>query len=250
MTDRDDTLEERWRVVGLVVLLLPLGLILSSCEDPPKPGKPVLQIHGTKPPSIDLALDLSYTATTEQRQCQKFTTRAGYEPITPTRHVWPHNPPSKESGHRDRIVPMDTTGALPDSLQGKDLEPFRWTVNAGWGGEPQGCDFEVVYIGFITTYIGKKNLGNIFYGEIKNIGDFHIKGNKENCPGEDINRGDKGVIEVVCRWGGFGYKSGNKNKLECEMRKTKSLAYCLERPTPDTIDVSMDIRYLNDAPPE
>lgn len=113
-----------------------LGLVLPACEDPPpEPGTPVLQIHGTKPPSIDLSLRIRYIATTEQRQCQQYDMGIpGYKPIEPTWHVWPHEPPSRKPDRRYRVVPMDTTGALPDSLEGQNLEPFRWTVNAGWGG--------------------------------------------------------------------------------------------------------------------
>jgi len=136
------------KAVGVTIVVLLWAVAVTYYQrrepEPPEPGKPVLQIQGTKPPSIDLSLRLRYVATTEKRKCQQYDLGIpGYKPIKPTWHIWPHEPPSRKPDRRYRVVPMDTTGSLPDSLKGKDLEPFRWTVHAGWGGKPKGCNFKL-----------------------------------------------------------------------------------------------------------
>ena len=233
MINLDDVLPNSGVVVGLTTLL-PLLLLLPSCEEPPDPGKPVLQIRGTKPPSIDLSLRLRYEATTEQRQCQTFSTLNGYRPVRPAWYVWTHEPPSGETDERYRIVPMDTTGSLPDSLKGKDLEHFRWTVNAGWAGSPSGCDFNLIGIGFFNTK--KTNLKQKTYG----ASDFHIREDKNKCPKKYIKKNmTYESIYVVCS---NGEKSTRKS-MECEMERRNSIAYCLERPFSDTIDISINVKY-------
>jgi hypothetical protein len=141
---------------------------------------------------------------------------------------------------------MDTTGALPDSLQGKDLEPFRWTVNAGWGGEPQGCDFEVVYLGFVAIYDGRLNLRNEFYNSIKNVGSFNIKANTNKCPKEYFNKERREEVKIDCIWK-KEFRGGKGLELKCRLEKKGTIAYCLSRPITDTIDLPIHFRYLKDV---
>lgn len=231
--------------IGLAVLLL-LLLGLSACEEPPpEPGKPVLQIHGTKPPSIDLSLRLRYIATTEQRQCQKFTTRTmGYVPIEPAWHVWPHEPPSKKPDRRYRVVPMDTTGSLPDSLQGKNLEPFRWAVNAGWGGAPSGCDFKLTYITVFLRYFGEKNIEIPRYESKNEIGDEIIDIEEKKCSNYELNF-DGGILRYGCTWRGLDNQKKSDNRIECNFIKENKDGYCLERPISDTVNTYLSIAYHN-----
>jgi hypothetical protein len=219
-----------------LALAVLLGLGLPACEDPPpEPGTPVLQIHGTKPPSIDLSLRIRYIATTEQRQCQKYTMRTtGYVPITPAWHVWPHEPSFRRSGRRYRIVPMDTTGSLPDSLQGQDLEPFRWTVNAGWGGKPRGCDFELTYITTFFRYYGSKNIEPYGYRDSTRVGDIIVSTEPEKCPHYE-NRFSGSKPEILCDW--------SNTKLECSLKRYGPEGYCLEKEIPDTVNTRIKIRY-------
>ena len=244
MIDLDDVLPNSGVVVGLTTLL-PLLLLLPSCEEPPDPGKPVLQIHGTKPPNIDLALRLRYEATTEQRQCQKFTTRAGYEAITPAWYVWTHEPPSGETDERYRIVPMDTTGSLPDSLKGKDLEHFRWTINAGWIGDPSGCDFNLVGVSFFSFYHRAENK------IINEIGNFNMKTNEDKCkPYYKRGQKNKKRLYVYCREKSSESGLEIYSRAKCSLSRGGSIARCVEKPTPDTIREFIDIRYISEAKTE
>jgi hypothetical protein len=249
LTPAASTRSIRWRSVIEIAALFFLCLGLPACEDPPpEPGTPVLQIHGTKPPSIDLSLRIRYIATTEQRQCQQYDMGIpGYKPIEPTWHVWPHEPPSKKPDRRYRVVPMDTTGALPDSLQGQDLEPFRWTVNAGWGGKPKGCDFDLINAEVSLIYKDKNtkqyNLKNEKVGEFDI--DFYSKHHYD--PGKDIYRiGTQKNPFIICKWGGFKYGivSLNNEFLNCKIKGQKPSGYHIENKK-DSIRLNTHISYIN-----
>lgn len=239
-----------WRLAGPAMLFL-LVVGLSACEDPPpeppEPGKPVLQIQGTKPPSIDLSLRLRYVATTKQRQCQQYDLGIpGYKPSKPTWHIWPQEPPSQKPNRRDRVVPINRTGSLSDSLKGEDLEPFRWTVNTGWGGKPIGCDFKLDYITLQFRYDKEKDKK---FDEFKNSSkagyvylDLEDKCKKENVSRYKIGLDKNELIE--CKKGGFENGLYHRSKVGCRLDRGKLLGYCIERNVFKKIETNMKIRYV------
>jgi hypothetical protein len=143
---------------------------------------------------------------------------------------------------------MDRTGALPDSLQGQDLEPFRWTVNAGWGGKPTGCDFKTTDITPVFRYDKSYNKSTFDFKKREVIGEFDIDLNEDTCPGieDDIFKSDlDSTIHIGCKWGGFDIGIHDRDKIECRIHDRGVSGYCLETLKSDTIDTRVEIRYLN-----
>lgn len=242
------------KAAGVAIVVLVWAVAVAYYQwtepEPPEPGKPVLQIHGTKPPSIDLSLRIHYVATTKKRKCQNFTALTmGYVPKKPIWHVWPHEPPSHKPNRRDRVVPMDTTGPLRDSLQEQDLEAFRWTVNAGWGGKPIGCDFELKYVTLEFRYDKNKNERKYKLNNGSKIGQFYINFNTNKCDdvdGKIYKYLTKKYEYVECKWGGFSQGVYSNSELECGVEKNQTLGYCL-RNKESSVNFNMRVRYKNSS---
>ena len=117
------------------------------------------------------------------------------------------------------------------------------------GRKTSGMQLRPDILFFFLVYDGENKISNLVYNKIKKVGYFNIEVNKENCPKEEFYRkGNSSIknINFICNWGGLGPEDEPKNKLECELKKNGITAYCLEGSAPDTMDIYVNVQYLND----